>query len=161
MFSHCSINWCGILGRPVVRMLCFQCQGHVPIPGWKLKSHKLHGKKSTSVFEHGHLPLVIKISISFCSMQCMQSLMSTRIISLGVLQDGDILSFLWLLLAGILSLKQFSLSITLLNQRQSSFRERQGWPFNCFPHLPLLRIIYRFPSMIQRRLMKFLWIYQF
>ena len=121
----------------------------------KLKSHKLHRKKSTSVFEYGHLLSYKDLSSAFAQM-VYEVTNVHRIISLGVLQDGDILILSFLLhFTSWNSLKHFSSSITLLNQDRVLSVKTDDLSIVSL-HLLLLRIIYCFPSMNQRRLMKFL-----
>ena len=135
-------------------------KGRGSIPAWETKISQAAWKTINQCVWVWSTFLVIKISHQLLLKWCMHSLISTRIISLGVLQDGDILilSFLLHFTSCNSSLKHFSSSITLLNQDRVLSGKSNNLSIVSL-HLPLLKIIYCFPSMIQRKPMKFLWMY--
>ena len=105
----------------------------------KLKSHKLHGKKSASVFEYGHLLSYKDLSSAFAQMAYAVTNVHKDYFT-RVLQDGDILilSFLLHFTSWNSSLKHFLSSTTLLNQDRVLSGKTDDLSIVSL-HLPLLR----------------------
>ena len=159
-----TLRLIGVGNSLVVQWLgcsAFTGKGRGSIPGWEIKISQAARKKISQCVWVWSPSYYKDLSSAFAQMVYAVTKVHKDYFT-RVLKDGDILILSFLLHFTIWnsSLKHFSSSTTLLNQDRVLSGKTDDLSIVSL-HLPLLRIIYCFPSMIQRRLMKFLWIYQF